>query len=648
MNMISVDQLTVEFGGFKLFDQVSFLINPKDRVGLVGKNGAGKSTLLKIFMGIQQPTKGIVSVPGDIRLGYLPQNMICRDERTVFEEAREAFSEVLKLDSKIKKINQQLADRTDYESKEYLDLIHDLTEATERYQMLGGDSIEASIEQTLTGLGFKRSDFMRPTSEFSGGWRMRIELAKILLQRPDVLLLDEPTNHLDIEAIQWFEDFLKDYPGAVLLISHDRAFLDNITNRTIEISLGKIYDYNVSYSKFETLRKEQREQQLAAYRNQQKMIEETEAFIERFRYKATKAVQVQSRIKQLEKLERIEIDEIDVSKLNIKFPEAPRSGDLVINARNLSKSYGDLQVLNDLEFTIQRGERVAFVGRNGEGKTTLSRMIVDELDYTGELRIGHNVSMGYFAQNQDELLDENKTALQVIDDVAVGDVRTKIRDILGAFLFSGEEVDKKVKVLSGGERSRLAMAKLLLEPYNLLVLDEPTNHLDMHSKDILKNALQNFKGTIIIVSHDREFLDGLVDKVFEFRNKNIKEHLGGIYEFLQKRKLENLQQLELKTKEKNVKKEQSNTVHKEAYLERKELDKKIRKAEKDVHSSEQKIEKLEKEIAEINSKLSDPEQMNHDSSLFSRYEELKKLLEKEMGNWEEFTKKLENLKDDRF
>ncbi|HKL08425.1 MAG TPA: ATP-binding cassette domain-containing protein [Bacteroidales bacterium] len=648
MNMISVDQLTVEFGGFKLFDQVSFLINPKDRVGLVGKNGAGKSTLLKVFMGIQQPTKGIVSVPGDIRLGYLPQNMICRDERTVFEEAREAFSEVLKLDSKIKKINQQLADRTDYESKEYLDLIHDLTEATERYQLLGGDSIEASIEQTLTGLGFKRSDFGRPTSEFSGGWRMRIELAKILLKKPDVLLLDEPTNHLDIEAIQWFEDFLKDYPGAVLLISHDRAFLDNITNRTIEISLGKIYDYNVSYSKFETLRKEQREQQLATYRNQQKMIEETEAFIERFRYKATKAVQVQSRIKQLEKLDRIEIDEIDVSKLNIKFPEAPRSGDLVINARNLSKSYGDLQVLNDLEFTIQRGERIAFVGRNGEGKTTLSRMIVDELDYSGDLRIGHNVSMGYFAQNQDELLDENKSALQVIDDVAVGDVRTKIRDILGAFLFSGEEVDKKVKVLSGGERSRLAMAKLLLEPYNLLVLDEPTNHLDMHSKDILKNALQNFKGTIIIVSHDREFLDGLVDKVFEFRNKNIKEHLGGIYEFLQKRKLENLQQLEQKVKEKNLKKDQSNTVHKEAYLERKELDKKIRKAEKDVHSSEQKIEKLEKEIAEINIKLSDPEQINHDLSLFSRYEELKKLLEKEMEHWEKYTEKLENLKDDRF
>ncbi|MEA2107563.1 MAG: ABC-F family ATP-binding cassette domain-containing protein [Bacteroidota bacterium] len=646
--MISVDQLTVEFGGFKLFDQISFLINPKDRVGLVGKNGAGKSTLLKVFMGIQPPAKGTVAVPGDIRLGYLPQNMICRDERTVFEEAREAFSEVLKLDSKIKKINQQLADRTDYESKEYLDLIHDLTEATERYQMLGGDSIEASIEQTLTGLGFKRSDFMRPTSEFSGGWRMRIELAKILLQKPDVLLLDEPTNHLDIEAIQWFEDFLKDYPGAVLLISHDRAFLDNITNRTIEISLGKIYDYNVSYSKFETLRKEQREQQLAAYRNQQKMIEETEAFIERFRYKATKAVQVQSRIKQLEKLDRIEIDEIDVSKLNIKFPEAPRSGDLVINARNLSKSYGDLEVLKNLEFTIQRGERVAFVGRNGEGKTTLSKMIVDELDYTGELRIGHNVSIGYFAQNQDELLDENKTALQVIDDVAVGDVRTKIRDILGAFLFSGEEVDKKVKVLSGGERSRLAMAKLLLEPYNLLVLDEPTNHLDMHSKDILKNALQNFKGTIIVVSHDREFLDGLVDKVFEFRNKNIKEHLGGIYEFLQKRKLENLRQLEQKAKAKNVVKESKNNDSKEAYMERKELDKKIRKAEKEVHSSEQKIEKLEKEIAEINLKLSDPEQMNLDSSLFSRYEELKTWLEKEMEHWEKYTEKLENLKDDRF
>lgn len=646
--MISVDQLTVEFGGFKLFDQVSFLINPKDRVGLVGKNGAGKSTLLKIFMGIQQPTKGIVTVPGDIRLGYLPQNMICRDERTVFEETREAFSEVLALDRSIKKINNQLADRTDYESKEYLDLIHDLTEATERYQLLGGDSIEASIEQTLAGLGFKRSDFVRPTSEFSGGWRMRIELAKILLKKPDVLLLDEPTNHLDIEAIQWFENFLKEYPGAVLLISHDRAFLDNITNRTIEISLGKIYDYNVAYSKFEALRKDQREQQLAAYRNQQKMIEETEAFIERFRYKATKAVQVQSRIKQLEKLDRIEIDEFDISKLNIKFPEAPRSGDLVINARNLSKSYGNLEVLKNLEFTIQRGERVAFVGRNGEGKTTLSRMIVGELDYTGELKIGHNVSIGYFAQNQDELLDENKTALQVIDDVAVGDVRTRIRDILGAFLFSGDEVDKKVKVLSGGERSRLAMAKLLLEPYNLLVLDEPTNHLDMHSKDILKNALQDFKGTIIVVSHDREFLDGLVDKVFEFRNKNIKEHLGGIYEFLQKRRLENLQQLEQKAKEKNVVKENKNNDSKEAYLERKELDKKIRKAEKDVQNSEQKIEKLEKEIAEINLKLSDTEQMNHDSSLFSRYEELKKWLENEMWHWEKFIENLENLKDDRF
>ncbi|MFP4025229.1 MAG: ribosomal protection-like ABC-F family protein [Thiohalospira sp.] len=646
--MISVDQLTVEFSGFKLFDQISFLINPKDRIGLVGKNGAGKSTLLKVFMRILQPTKGAVIVPDDIRLGYLPQNMICRDERNVFEEAREAFSDVLALDKKIKKINHQLADRTDYESKEYLDLIHDLTEATDRYQMLGGDSIEASIEQTLTGLGFNRSDFKRPTAEFSGGWRMRIELAKILLKKPDVLLLDEPTNHLDIEAIQWFEDFLKEYPGAVLLISHDRAFLDNITNRTIEISLGKIYDYNVSYSKFETLRKEQREQQLAAYRNQQKMIEETEAFIERFRYKATKAVQVQSRIKQLEKLDRIEIDEIDFSKLNIKFPEAPRSGDVVINARNLSKSYGDLQVLDDLEFTIQRGERVAFVGRNGEGKTTLSRMIVGELHYTGELKIGHNVSIGYFAQNQDELLDENKTALQVIDDVAVGDVRTKIRDILGAFLFSGEEVEKKVKVLSGGERSRLAMAKLLLEPYNLLVLDEPTNHLDMHSKDILKNALKDFKGTIILVSHDREFLDGLVDKVFEFRDKKIKEHIGGIYDFLHKRKLENLKQLEQKTKIKTVKKEISNTENKEAYLERKELDKKIRKAEKDVNNSEQKIEMLEKEMAEINKKLSDPAQMNHDTSLFSRYEELKKLLEKEMEHWENFTEKLENLKADRF
>ncbi len=645
--MISVDQLTVEFGGFQLFNNVSFLINPKDRIGLVGRNGAGKSTLLKIFMGLQSPAKGTVTVPADISLGYLPQNMICRDSRTVFEEARLAFSEVLKLNEKIKKINTQLADRTDYESKEYLNLIHDLTEASDRYQLLGGGSIEANIEQTLIGLGFKSTDFSRQTSEFSGGWRMRIELAKILLQKPNVLLLDEPTNHLDIEAIQWFEDFLKEYPGAVLLISHDRAFLDNITNRTVEISLGKIYDYNVSYSNYEVLRKERREQQLAAYRNQQKLIEETEDFIERFRYKATKAVQVQSRIKQLEKINRIEVEEEDNSAMNIKFPPAPRSGDLVIQAKEVEKKYGELTVFSDIDLTVQRGEKIAFVGRNGEGKTTLSRIIMNDLDYSGEMKIGHNVSIGYFAQNQDELLDEKKTVFQTIDDIAVGDVRLKIRDILGAFLFSGEDIDKKVKVLSGGERSRLAMAKLLLKPYNLLVLDEPTNHLDMHSKDILKNALNNYEGTLIIVSHDREFLDDLVEKVYEFRDKKIKEHIGGIYDFLRKRKLENLKEIERKEKEIKSPKEKIITDNKQSYLERKEFDKKIRKIENKVKDCEKYIEDIELEMEKINEILADPEKMNDDLSLFSKYEELKKQLEKEMHSWEGLTLELEELKQER-
>lgn len=645
--MISVDQLTVEFGGFQLFNNISFLINPKDRIGLVGRNGAGKSTLLKIFMGLQIPTSGTVTVPSDISLGYLPQNMICRDSRTVFEESRLAFSEVLKLDEKIKKINAQLSDRTDYESKEYLNLIHDLTEASDRYQLLGGGSIEANIEQTLLGLGFKSTDFNRQTSEFSGGWRMRIELAKILLQKPNVLLLDEPTNHLDIEAIQWFEDFLKDYPGAVVLISHDRAFLDNITKRTVEISLGKIYDYNVSYSKYEVLRKERREQQLAAYRNQQKLIEETEDFIERFRYKATKAVQVQSRIKQLEKLDRIEVEEEDNSAMNIKFPPAPRSGDLVVQAKGVEKKYGDLTVFSDIDLTVQRGEKIAFVGRNGEGKTTLSRIIMNELDYSGEMKIGHNVSIGYFAQNQDELMDEKKTVFQTIDDIAVGDIRLKIRDILGAFLFSGEDIDKKVKVLSGGERSRLAMAKLLLKPYNLLVLDEPTNHLDMRSKDILKNALNNFEGTLIIVSHDREFLDGLVEKVFEFRDQKIKEHIGGIYDFLRKRKLENLKEIERKEKEIKNPKEKTITENKQSYLDRKEFDKKIRKVENKVKDCENKIESLESEMEKISEILSNPDKMNDNPDLFSKYDMFKKQLEQEMHIWEELTLELEELKQER-
>ncbi|MCG8410378.1 MAG: ATP-binding cassette domain-containing protein [Bacteroidales bacterium] len=644
--MISVDQLSIEFGGVQLFKNVSFVVNPKDRIGLVGKNGAGKSTLLKVFVGIQQATKGVVTIPSDVSIGYLPQNMVCKDSRTVFDEAKEAFSEVLKLDEHIKEINTQLANRTDYESPEYLKLINKLTEASDRYQILGGGSVEADIEQTLLGLGFKASDFTRQTSEFSGGWRMRIELAKILLQRPDVLLLDEPTNHLDIEAIQWFEDFLIDYSGAVVLISHDRAFLDNITKRTVEISLGKIYDYSVSYSKFEVLRKERREQQLAAYRNQQKLIEETEDFIERFRYKATKAVQVQSRIKQLEKIDRIEVDEEDNSAMNIKFPPAPRSGDLVIRTKDMTKTYGELTVFKDIELTVERGEKIAFVGRNGEGKSTLSRIIVGDLDYSGELKIGHNVSVGYFAQNQDEILNENKTVFETIDDIAVGDIRTKIRDILGAFLFSGEDIDKKVKVLSGGERSRLAMAKLLLKPYNLLVLDEPTNHLDLRSKDILKNALKNFEGTLVIVSHDREFLDGLIDKVYEFRDKRIKEHIGGIYDFLRKRKVESLKEIERKATQTKVVKEKEVSENKQSYIERKEHDKKIRKAQNNVDKSEHKIEKIEEELERLSEILSNPEKID-DTSLFKKYDELKSELETEMLNWEKLTEIVEELKQQR-
>ncbi len=640
--MISVDQLTVEFGGFQLFNDVSFMVNPKDRIGLVGKNGSGKSTLLKIFMRLQSPTKGRVTIPDKIRIGYLPQHMICTDNNSVFEEAREAFSEVLKLDKTIKEINIQLSSRTDYESAEYLKLIHDLTEASDRYQMMGGGAIDADIEQTLLGLGFQTKDFTRQTAEFSGGWRMRIELAKIILQKPDVLLLDEPTNHLDIEAIQWFEDFLIAYPGAVVLISHDRTFLDNVTKRTVELSLGKAYDYNVPYSKYVVLRKERREQQMSAYRNQQKMIGETEEFIERFRYKATKAVQVQSRIKQLDKIDRIEVDEEDLASMNIKFPPAPRSGDVAITARGLTKNYGDLTVFKDVDLTIHRGEKVAFVGRNGEGKTTLSKIIVENLEHTGSLKVGHNVSIGYFAQNQDEIMNENKTVFQTIDDIAVGDVRTKIRDILGAFLFSGDDIDKKIKVLSGGERSRLAMAKLLLQPYNLLVLDEPTNHLDMRSKDILKNALLDFKGTLILVSHDREFLDGLVDKIYEFRNQNVKEHLGGIFEFLQKRKLENLKELERKAQQSSGK-EKKESDNKLAYIEKKEFDKQIRKVENTIKTCELKVSQLEIDLEKMGQQLSDPIIIAQKPTLFKDYDLLKQQLENEMKTWEQLHEELEKI-----
>lgn len=545
--MISVDNLKMEFGVTPLFSDVSFVINKKDRIALVGKNGAGKSTLLKILSGLQQPTSGSVSIPHDTTIGYLPQVMILSDSRTVMQEAEMAFEHIFELQAEIERLNNQLAERTDYESEDYQKLIERFTHESERFNMMGGVNYKAEIEKTLCGLGFERSDFDRPTSEFSGGWRMRIELAKLLLRRPDVLLLDEPTNHLDIESIQWLENFLATSANAVVLVSHDRAFINNVTNRTIEISCGKIYDYKVAYDQFVELRKERREQQIRAYENQQKMIQDTEDFIERFRYKATKAVQVQSRIKQLEKIERIEIDEEDNSTLRLKFPPAPRSGNYPVIAENLKKSYGSHTVFHDVNLTIERGEKVAFVGKNGEGKSTLVKCIMGEItDYEGKLTIGHNVMTGYFAQNQAQLLDGEITVFDTIDNVAKGDIRTRIRDILGAFMFGGETVDKKVKVLSGGERSRLAMIKLLLEPVNLLILDEPTNHLDLKTKDILKQALMDFDGTLIVVSHDRDFLDGLVSKVYEFGNKQVKEHLCGIYEFLEKKKLDSLRELEKK------------------------------------------------------------------------------------------------------
>lgn len=640
--MISINNLTVEFGGFTLFKDVSFIVNSRDRIGLVGKNGAGKSTLLKIFAGFQGATKGTISVPSEVKIGYLPQQMNHFDGNTVMEEALTAFEEVLGLEKEIAEINAEIAERTDYESDDYMDLIHRLTEKNDRYHIMGGENVDSEAERALMGLGFLRTDFNRQTTEFSGGWRMRIELAKILLRRPDVFLLDEPTNHLDIESIQWLEDFLKTYPGAVVLVSHDRAFLDNITNRTVEISVGKIYDYKVHYSQYVVLHAERREQQMKAYINQQKQIKDTEDFIERFRYKATKSVQVQSRIKQLDKLDRIEVDEEDMSKLNLKFPPAPRSGDLVCEVKNLSKSYGDHLVLSGLDFVIERGEKIAFVGKNGEGKSTLVKIIMGELEHSGLFKLGHNVKIGYFAQNQAQLLDENKTVLDTIDAVAVGDVRTKIRDILGAFMFRGEDVDKKVKVLSGGERSRLAMIRLLLEPVNLLVLDEPTNHLDMKSKDVLKEALLQFNGTVIVVSHDREFLDGLSSKVFEFANKRIKEHLGGIYEFLQSKKMASLQELEVKKTVVQEKVEVAPSENKLNYLERKEISKRITKMERTVLASEEKISQLEGLIADLEDALADPEKMQ-DQSLFAKYEDAKKQLEKEMASWESFNEELETL-----
>jgi len=642
--MISINQVSVDFGGFSLFNDITFLINPKDRIGLVGKNGAGKSTLLKIILGIDQPTKGIIAKPKDLSYGYLPQQMNFISGNTVLEEALSAFFVLNQIESEIDELNHEITSRNDYESVEYHALIDRLTEHNERLQILGVADKDALVEQTLKGLGFKFSDFSRQTTEFSGGWRMRIELAKILLQKPDVLLLDEPTNHLDIESIQWLEDFLKDYYGAVVLISHDKTFLDNITKRTIEISLGKIYDYKVPYTKYLEMRKERYDQTMASYENQQKKIADTERFIERFRYKATKSVQVQSRIKQLDKIDRIEIEETDNSALNFRFPPAPRSGAIAVETVGLTKKFGDNTILKEIDFILERGEKVAFIGKNGEGKTTLSKIIVGEHVYEGELKIGHNVNFGYFAQNQDQLLDESKTVFETLDNIAVGEVRTKVRSILGSFLFSGETIEKKVKILSGGERSRLALAKLLLEPYNLLILDEPTNHLDIKSKDILKQALKNYDGTLIVVSHDRDFLDGLVDKLYEFKDKKMKEHSGNIYEFLKKKKLDSLKEIEKKTVQKTEKEETKATENKQNYIDRKEVEKLKRKVVNQVKASEEKISGLENKIAEVEKIMNEASQVI-DQEFFKRYENLKSELELEMMNWEKLHAELEQFQN---
>ena len=644
--MISVEGLTVEFGGFTLFDDISFVVNKKDRIALVGKNGAGKSTMLKIFAGLQSPTSGSISIPKEVTIGYLPQQMQLVDHHTVREEAELAFAHIHEMTAEIERLNNQLAERTDYESEGYQKLIDRMTHLTEHFQMMGGNNYQAELERTLVGLGFQRSDFDRPTAEFSGGWRMRIELAKLLLQQPDVLLLDEPTNHLDIESIQWLENFIATRANAVILVSHDRAFINNTTFRTIEIELGKIYDYKVKYNEYVQLRKERREQQLRAYENQQKKLADTEAFIERFRYKATKAVQVQSRIKQLEKVERIEVDEVDTAMLNLKFPPAPRSGSYPVICEEVAKRYGDHLIFDHVTFTIHRGDKVAFVGKNGEGKSTLVKCIMGEInDYTGKLQLGHNVKIGYFAQNQAQLLNENLTVFETIDYVAQGDMRLKIRDLLGAFMFGGEASDKKVKVLSGGERTRLAMIRLLLEPVNLLILDEPTNHLDMRSKDVLKDAIKAFDGTVILVSHDREFLDGLVDKVYEFGNQRVVEHLGGIYDFLERKKMESLAELERSTKPTTPSSavvEAPTSQNKLSYEARKEQSKAIKKAEKAVSDAEARIAALEKEIADIESRLATPEGAA-DTSLYTDYAARKQALSDTMDEWTERQMELEEL-----
>ncbi len=651
--MISVNNLHIEFTAKTLFDNVSYVINPRDKIALVGKNGAGKSTMLKIIAGLQQPTSGTVAKSGDVTVGYLPQQMTLSDDTTVIEEASKAFAHLDEQRARLKHMTDELGERTDYDSPEYAALIDRMTELSEQLDMAESENQIGETEKTLSGLGFERSDFNRPTSEFSGGWRMRIELAKILLQRPDVLLLDEPTNHLDIESIQWLENFLITKAKAVVLVSHDRAFIDNVTNRTIEISLGKIYDYNVNYSKFVELRKERVEQQIRAYQNQQKQIADTEEFIERFRYKATKAVQVQSRMKQLAKIERIEVDEVDRSHLNLKFPPAPRSGDFPLILDDVGKAYGDHQVFDHCTFTIRRGEKVAFVGKNGEGKSTLVKCIMNEIDHTGTLKIGHNVKIGYFAQNQAQLLDGELTVFDTIDRVAVGDIRLKIRDILGAFMFGGEASDKKVKVLSGGEKTRLAMIRLLLEPVNLLILDEPTNHLDMVTKDVLKQAIKDFTGTVIVVSHDREFLDGLVGKVYEFGGGKVRECLGGIYDFLERKKIESLRQLEMSPdslpKAQKVKVADAPAAIAPApkpadtdakggggkprlsYAEQREREKALRRARKKVEEAEAEVSRLEGEVKAIEDEMNGG---NVSPEIFKRHAEATKNLENAMSVWE--------------
>lgn len=643
--MISIQNLSVEFNSTALFSGVNFVINKRDKIALVGKNGAGKSTMLKIIAGLQEPTGGVVAAQKDITIGYLPQQMILTDERSVVEEVRTVFGKLDEMKASLARMNTELAERTDYESESYAELIDRISNLSDLVQMEESENGEAELEKTLLGLGFVRSDFDRNTSEFSGGWRMRIELAKLLLMRPDVLLLDEPTNHLDIESIQWLETFLKQKANVVVLVSHDRAFIDNVTNRTLEISCGKVYDYQVNYSKYVVLHQERIEQQMRAYENQQKQIQQTERFIERFRYKATKSVQVQSRIKQLEKIEEIEVDEVDNSRLNLKFPPAPRSGDYPVICEGVAKKYGDHTVFSNVDLTIKRGEKVAFVGKNGEGKSTLVKCIMNEIPYDGNLKIGHNVKIGYFAQNQASLLDGEITVFDTIDQVAVGDIRTKIRDILGAFMFGGEASDKKVKVLSGGEKTRLAMICLLLEPVNLLILDEPTNHLDMKTKDVLKQAIADFGGTVIVVSHDRDFLDGLVEKVYEFGGGKVREHLGGIYDFLQHKQMESLRELEKSVPSKTDNdqiQEPAVSSGKQSYAEKKEFEKQIRKAERLVKDAEAKVSQLEAELKVVEDKLAAGAT---DNDLFERHGEVSKSLDAAMSEWEDATMELENLKN---